>query len=136
MWIFTTQGFASVVKDTERKARKSSRGAEWLLLRCRTKNHIQSFERMLKRLGWSGMHSYSPNRDYAYRLSLTRDQLAKLMVYVADDVDYPNFKVAASAEGGDRYHDALTRVWSSMQRLQLDEQDATASPLYEGLNRR
>lgn len=104
MWLFTKDGFVSVVKHRDKNG---------YLVRSRTKEHLKDVipnrlhNRILK----------MPNADYRYRIYVSPDEFRSLVVDLIDDLHYPNFKDTTSGE----YHDALMKVWSIMRELQLNE---------------
>ena len=77
MWIFTNHGFYSIVKD------KSSETN--LLVRARKREHLEV-------LFDSSRITYSPKRDYQYRVNAHRDEVSDLLYHSTNDITYTNFK--------------------------------------------
>lgn len=105
MWIFTPQGFLSIVADREDPQ------AGRLLIRARTRKHLRNLlpdcEPFQKR----------PS-DYPWRVWATRQQVAGLVAQQVTNLTYDNFKNAIpDAE----YHDACLDVWEAMWRYQQGE---------------
>jgi len=113
MWILTTSGFVSAVEWQEKGSPKDG----WIYLRARQREHLTSLT--------SRLESPRPKvqelsgADYRYRTWLTRDQFKDLLMLLADDVDYPNFKSAVlKKQGATKYEGALHRVWSVLASMQ------------------
>lgn len=58
---------------------------------------------------------HTPNRDYAYRAEVPREQVAKAMHDAVMDISYSNFKDSVPE---DWRHDAYADVWTAMYREQ------------------
>jgi hypothetical protein len=79
-----------------------------LLVRARVAGHIEAVFPQAK-------VTESFGTDYRYRAALKRDEVAAAMVSAVMGLEYSNFK--DSVENG-RLHDAYSRVWHEMGRLQ------------------
>lgn len=102
MWLFTTEGFLSVVAD------RSAPAGERLLVRARRREHLETLLPQLQPFQLSGS-------DYAWRAWCNRDDLRALLMAQVDNLHYTNFKAAVR----DRpYHDACLNVWQAMHRYQ------------------
>lgn len=110
MWVFVNQlGFFSAVEHRDDTSK--------VMVRARVK---QDAERLATAINASpDTILATPDADYAYRLTTTKDVWANLLSAEAKSIDYDNFKNAAlSTDDADRsraYHD----VWSAMYRLQM-----------------
>jgi len=111
MWIFTTDGFFSIVKSDQC-------GDDELAVRARVHKDL---ERFLDQTGFQADILEFPQGDYHYMVLAPADVVA---AYLADEVkavDYPNFKDACQRIAGGparaRAH-ALHSVWSAMMGLQ------------------
>lgn len=105
MWVFTLDGFFSIVKDQLRPGR--------LLVRGRIKGQI---ERAFPR----ARVLETPTNDYPYRASLTEDQVDRYMSKQVNRIRYGNFKAALRDA---TYHNACLDVWLAMRRAQDREDD-------------
>ena len=122
MWIFTKHGFFSAVC-----ARKGDgmRGQpvdpNRIMIRARVSAHLEALkERFPDRLGKSVILE-SPEADYAYRLLIPKSDWGQVLLDLAEEIDYDNFKskVANNPEKvGAAYRDSLHEGWSVMNRLQ------------------
>mgnify|MGYP003145923682 CR=1 FL=1 len=77
MWVFTNHGFLSIVEHSKRK--------DTLVVRARRKEHLETYFNEFK-------INYTPNRDYQYRIFITKKYFADHMHSIVQDIDYPNFK--------------------------------------------
>jgi hypothetical protein len=106
MWLFTPEGFISVVAD------KSDPTGPRLLARARSLHHL---EKVL------GDYIDAPFKvqasDYAWRAWIRRKDLGSIMEQVVNSIDYTNFKNSIEENA---YHDACLGVWQSMFRYQLE----------------
>jgi hypothetical protein len=112
MWLFCKQGFFSVVRHSHRPGH--------LLVRARLRQDIDNLARLLaQETGQPCAPLVTPEADYRYRLEVPREDFARALVKLVEDLDYPNFKLAVH---GDPARDrAYGRVWSIMGELQEDE---------------
>jgi len=53
----------------------------------------------------------NPNRDYRYRLFMSREILDGLLMAVNNNIDYRNFKPEAKKRTGDNFGFMLTEMW-------------------------
>ena len=113
MWIYTTRGFFSIVRDSDQPQN--------VLVRARLKGDLENL-----RSAWPTLTPTreTNRRDYRFRASLDARELPLLLSKLASEVTYTNFKNAvASKQGDDRanlYHD----VWHVMASAQDKEFDA------------
>jgi len=83
MWLFTKQGFFSVVQN-----------------KCdSSKLHVRSqfngdLERLLCRYGIVANIDHTPSGDYQYRCDVDRDDFARIVSEEASAIDYEKFKPA------------------------------------------
>lgn len=102
MWIFTPQGFLSIVAD-----RENPREGQ-LLVRARNREHLELM-----------LPDCEPFRktpsDYPWRCWANRQVVAELLTRAAENLTYDNFKNAVEDPG---YHDALLDVWTAMARYE------------------
>jgi hypothetical protein len=100
MWIFTKDGFASIVADET--------NPEFLLARGRIRGDLEKLFHGCK-------VEVTPEKDYRFRTHVTREAVAARLAELAAVIDYPNFKNACD----DDRHDAYLDVWTSMYREQM-----------------
>lgn len=103
MWVMTTSGFFSAVRDRH--------NAECLLVRARCKADIDALAQLTRAKPWMDECA-----DYAWRVRLTDAEWADALVALAAGITYPNFKNAVAS---DAHHAAYSRVWGVM--LSLDD---------------
>lgn len=112
MWLFTLDGFCSVVQD--------KRNAKHIHVRFRLR---EDAERMAEKLDAHSQADAPAHRvlrtddaDYRFRIITFRTTLARVMYAQVMDLDYENFKGACH---GDPDRDtAYMGCWSAMNRLQ------------------
>lgn len=120
MWLFTRYGFFSVVLDPSIKPEHNSHGVTAhynVSIRSRVKKDLL----LLLELP-TALRAAQPeivelkNRDYPYRIYASREELQELMQFLANDLDYDNFKnMVDRAKGmGPERHDLYSRVWGVM----------------------
>jgi hypothetical protein len=102
VWLFTLDGFYSVVADRDDPSR--------LLVRTRDADDAQ---RMAERLGVSAVSTpASEGYDYAYRMFVARETFAKALADEALGITYDNFKNAVHDRRGSKRAAIYSRVWS------------------------
>lgn len=99
MWIFTNQGFVSIVKQGEQYA-----------VRARAKTHLENLFPHGKII--ETMHS-----DYQFRVMINREELIVFMMNLAISIDYSNFKGSVDDA---RYSNWLSEVWLHGWRYQSE----------------
>jgi hypothetical protein len=107
VWIFTKHGFFSIVR-----AEPSADGTELVMVRARVRTDL---ERLAAHSNIElGPIRQWPDRDYPYRVVIARADWASVLVDLAMDIDYPNFKsIVAAIDGPSRAH-LYGKVWSVM----------------------
>ena len=107
MWLFTDKAFVSAVQ--------SPTDPDMIVVRARAEIHLYDFIRSNKDINVENM-LVTPERDYPYRIFLTRDQFKSLMIEAIDDLNYFDFKSHCKAD--ERFHrhhlEAMTDVWGIM----------------------
>jgi hypothetical protein len=109
MWIFTTEGFVSIVQ--------AYGDATSLVVRSRDR---LSLEPLSDRAEVS--IASSPERDYPYRVVAPREAVESWLVESVRALDYHNFKDEVAHSRGRHFAHALLSVWSAMH----DVEDAGA----------
>jgi hypothetical protein len=92
MWLATKFGFFSVVQNS----RSRKRGNKWepFVVRARVKRDLE----ILRKQMWPEMRPSAirivdtPEADYRYRIEISESEVRDLMLLLAFNVDYPNFK--------------------------------------------
>lgn len=109
MWLFTTQGFVSIVSVPDMP--------DWLLVRARKRQHLVNLQK-------GGRTGYpiqtTPKSDYKYRMLVPRPFVQTILRRALDQIDYTNFKDAAHAASpkDQAWHRALGNVWMDMYEFQ------------------
>ena len=103
MWLFTTQGFYSVVEDREDSNR--------VLVRARAKEDLEALKRQIPDL--QIQETLGPDHDYGWRAFVTRDQWCEAVAQLAGEIDYDNFKNAVADRQGHDRADLYMPVWNS-----------------------
>jgi hypothetical protein len=96
MWIFTSNGFLSIVSHRQKP--------EHLLVRARNVTH-------LKTLFPNAEHFTIENADYPYRAVVHKDDVADFILKYIQDLDYDNFKNSVTETD---YLQSCNQVWSLM----------------------
>ena len=104
MWLFTTQGFISVVAHTGKP--------DTLLVRARDESSLLSLQ------GATGATlTHTPFADYPYRIEVLREAYAAWVLEEISRLTYSNYKShmwSARPELGD----ALQEVWAAMHAIE------------------
>jgi len=112
VWVFSKTGFVSIVKH------KYIPGS--LMIRARVKEDLENFVAILDEVtGSKHAVKETPDGDYAFRTTATKEAVTQALTRQINDLDYANFK---NAVHGDRDRDsAYMSVWSAMNGLQMDK---------------
>lgn len=102
MWIYTQNGFYSIVEDRDDPDR--------LLVRARVKGDIE-------RLWPKSKVTEDAGSDYAFRARLSRNAVQKVLVSEIKAIDYDNFKQRIGDKDPEREH-WYHKVWSMMTAMQ------------------
>lgn len=105
MWLFTTEGFVSVVK--------AHGSTDLLVVRGRDRISLEGIsaatqEPILR----------TPDRDYPYRVVAPRDSVQSWISGAVRSLDYDNFKNEVAAMRGHGFAHALMSVWSVMHEVE------------------
>ena len=109
MWVFTLDGFFSVVqkgwdKDTE-------------TVQVRGRNRVD-LERFVKRINIRDKVIETPKGDYPFRVVTTRQVWGKYLENIAGTIAYDNFKQEVEVQDGSNCADIYLRVWSELRKLE------------------
>lgn len=103
MWLFTTNGFISIVEHD----------ADHLVVRARDSFSlsplVQSYNVEIRS---------TPTADYPYRIFLSKDQFKNYLHNQAGLINYKNFKSEVAITRGKKFSDALLKVWSAMHLVE------------------
>lgn len=108
MWLFTRQGFYSII----------SKGEHEFHVRARARKDLENLNALA---GTSHKIHRSPDADYRWRMVVTGDEAHGLIAKLAADIDYSNFKgVVARTPGQQDKMDILHEVWGLMWEYQRE----------------
>lgn len=110
MWIFTKYGFYSAVQDES--------NSDTIKVRARLREDLV---RLIEACNLKVEIVETNDTDYAYRVFVTRPQLARIMLEMVDTLDYTNFKNEVYAQQGFERYNAYHEVWDVMYKLQVKE---------------
>ena len=111
MWIASTLGFFSITISPEDGRAQ---------FRARVNGDLEELRSFLMEKGFALSETLTiPTADYRYRAFLDRSQLVEVLGYLAETIDYSNFKGEIANRPTQRhklvsYHE----VWASLFRLQ------------------
>ena len=104
MWIFTTSGFISAVRNpNDRTIIVRARDRESLTqisLYCKTTITLTQFA------------------DYPYRIVISPEKLIEWINNEIKAIDYSNFKNRVKITRGNKFEKALTQVWNIMHNIE------------------
>jgi hypothetical protein len=108
MWIFTKDGFFSVVKD-------NYCGEGELMVRSRVKKDL---ERFLVKTGLSSNIITLAEADYRYRIKVKKEAWSKYCAQEADGIDYSNVKGTIAPYSEPERADAYYGCWNHLNTFQ------------------
>jgi hypothetical protein len=109
MWLFTDQGFYSVVAH--------NRDPGKLLVRARVRADLEALREQIPEI-----RIYSDRRaDYRWRAVVTRAEWVKAVALLAASIDYPNFKAAVAERQPGEREPVYQRIWGELLSLQQAE---------------
>lgn len=108
MWVFTIDGFYSVVQYTPDPTK--------VLVRARSYKDAQVIH---DRVGVPVQTT--PHADYGWRLVVPREDWAQYLAQSTFELDYPNFKDAIHRQHGWQRASLYSDVWQTMLGLQYGE---------------
>ena len=111
MWLFTQDGFLSIVRHRD--------DPEVLLVRARDRASLEEFG---AKVGLPAAEIVTlPETDYRYRIVCGDGAVLSFLAQTVRELDYPNFKARVSQTRGPRWHSLLLRIWSATRSLQASE---------------
>jgi hypothetical protein len=108
MWIFTETGFVSAVQHRE--------NPDYLMVRARDRESLVQLSEMTE----TEIKS-TPDADYPYRLTATKEDVKSWMNDSIDFLGYSNFKNQVAITRGKNYARTLGSVWSTMHDVEDEE---------------
>jgi hypothetical protein len=117
MWLFTTDGFYSVVEDRN--------DPSMLVVRARVELDALTLQSRLQDQRVYVRVKHTPAADYAYRLFVPRQAWSVYLQNAVEAIDYPNFKDAVRREQGAARAHTYLDVWGTMWTLQETERGKT-----------
>jgi len=112
MWLITTQGFLSVVRNLD-----SNGPDDALLVRGRVRADLERFADFAAQRGARPAVVETPNADYGFRLTTSRESLVAYLAEQVGALDYPNFKNEVARTDPRRAHVCMD-VWTALRKLQ------------------
>jgi hypothetical protein len=98
MWIFSSQGFLSIVKHTDKP--------NILVVRSRFRGHIEKI--------FPNAHvDEDANRDYRFRVELPVEVVSKTISRMVSQIDYPNFKNSLGLDD-EKYLESCVQVYETL----------------------
>jgi hypothetical protein len=111
MWLVTTHGFFSIVQNLY-----STGADDALLVRGRVRTDLERFADFASRRRARTAVVASPDADYGFRLTTSREVLASFVAERLAALDYPNFKDEVANVDPKRAH-VYMGVWTALHKL-------------------
>jgi hypothetical protein len=112
MWIFTTEGFFSIVM------KQFNENDPPFQVRARV---LGDLENLIDTCNFKKDIIHTPHADYHYRITVDKEELTKIMTRFTDDIDYDNFKsMIHGLKDQEHKLGAYYKVWQAMNDLQRD----------------
>lgn len=110
MWLITPLGFFSIV------CKPDDIGVGTLTIRARVKSDLE----VLRKNCLPSLRVIEENAssDYRYRAKADRDEVAKAVVKMVEDIDYDNFKSEVAVKQGEHRACVYGEVWETLYQLQ------------------
>lgn len=109
MWIFTKQGFFSIVQDKNDE--------NYLIVRARVKGDIETLMNNNAALLNGYPIEEDAGSDYRYRVRMERDVAEDFLLSAVQEIDYTNYKAAVHTVD-DRRSIYYGMIWSIMADMQ------------------
>ncbi|MGI9021357.1 MAG: hypothetical protein ACR2G3_11685 [Solirubrobacterales bacterium] len=106
MWLFTTQGFYSVVAHRNDAAK--------VIVRARAREDLEALKNQIPSL----RIFEDAEADYRYRAVVDHEKWVAAVAILAAGIDYPNFKSAVAERQGIDRERVYMRVWAEMLGIQ------------------
>ena len=122
MWLFTKYGFYSSVCARQGDGHHGQPvDPDRLMIRARVRDHLEGLQRRFPEQLAEIAISETPDTDYRYRMFVDKAVWTPVLVGLAEEMDYDNFKSEVARHqgaAGANYEHALHDVWSVMYQLQ------------------
>jgi hypothetical protein len=116
VWVFCPVGFYSVVAVDPRHARELGLGlVPHVMVRAR---HAPDLERLVQFWREPPPIHYGRGTDYPCRIIVSREEYARVLLELADAIDYTNHKGAVHAARGAEVASLYGEVWRVMLRAE------------------
>jgi hypothetical protein len=100
MWVFSSQGFLSIVRHIDKP--------EVLIVRSRFRGHIE-------RIFPKALVIEDAERDYRFRAELPAKEVSKVIARLVSEIDYDNFKGSLDMND-EKYFESCVEVYNSVAR--------------------
>lgn len=121
MWIFSVEGFVSIVQHRDQP--------EHFMVRARIKKDL---ERFLVCSNSSALIKETPTGDYRFRAVMAKLDCLAGIAFLLQETNYSNFKNAAAAREKDGYMSSRLQayhdVWEAMHKLQPTSKPSRSVP--------
>jgi hypothetical protein len=117
MWLFTRYGFYSIACA---KRPDGTLDPETMMIRARRRAHLAGLQTRFPQLAGKAIAT-SPTNDYQWRMIISKAEWVPVIVELAQEQTWDNFKNEASryqGAAGRDYTRALHDVWSVMNDFQ------------------
>jgi len=121
MWLFTKHGFYSVVRARTLGGEGKTLSPNMVMIRARSKAHLEALREKFEEVLWLRFIVENSGTDYPYRMIVTDEELQRIMVGLASEIDYGNFKDEAKKLRDPEYNWSLTQVWGEMFEYQKSQ---------------
>jgi hypothetical protein len=122
IWIFTKHGFYSAVcARNGNGSHNQPVDPDRIMVRARVRDHLEALKSRFPELLGQCEIWEDAGTDYAFRLFVPKSTWTKVVMELAEETDYDNFKSKVArhqGHAGAAYERSLHDVWSVMNRLQ------------------
>lgn len=118
MWIFTEDGFFSVVCARKNDGKSPDIDESKFMVRARSKNHLANLKNKYKELENCEIVEMT-HSDYKYRIFVDKSLWSDVMMKISQNINYGNFKNKVKKSLNDSYfNSSLGEIWSVMYDYQ------------------
>ena len=123
MWVFSQDGFISAVDNGVKPG--------YLAVRARDRQSLVPLSELAE-----AEIEFTPNRDYQYRVYVTRAMFQDFMNLSIETLDYGNFKDRLKVSRGSKFAYAAGSVWATMHDVTDAEYNEWYADQYAARSRR
>jgi len=123
MWVFSQDGFISAVDNGAKPG--------YLAVRARDRQSLVPLSELAE-----AEIEFTPNRDYQYRVYVTRAMFQDFMNLSIETLDYGNFKDRLKVSRGSKFAYAAGSVWATMHDVTDAEYNEWYADQYAARSRR